>query len=55
MGGACDIHGEKRNAYSILMGKPEVDIPLRHLRVDEDNITMDFQESRWKYVDYIIT
>jgi hypothetical protein len=28
MGGACSNHGEKRNAYRILVGKPEGKRPL---------------------------
>jgi hypothetical protein len=28
MGGACSTNGEKRNAYRILVGKPEGKIPL---------------------------
>jgi hypothetical protein len=32
MGGACRMHGEKRNAYRILVGKPEGKRPLGRLR-----------------------
>jgi hypothetical protein len=28
MGGACNAHGEMRNGYNILVGKPEVKRPL---------------------------
>jgi hypothetical protein len=37
MGGACSTNGEKRNAYRILVGKPEGNIPFgrpRRRRVD---------------------
>jgi hypothetical protein len=32
MGRACSTNGEKRNAYRILVGKPEGKIPLGRLR-----------------------
>jgi hypothetical protein len=33
MDGACGTHGEKRNAYRILVGKPEGKRPLGRLDV----------------------
>jgi hypothetical protein len=33
MGKECSTHGEKRNPYRILMGKPEVKRPLEDLDV----------------------
>jgi hypothetical protein len=40
--------GEKRGAYRILMGRPEVRRPLgRPRRRWEDNIKMDLQEVGW--------
>jgi hypothetical protein len=46
--------GEKRNAYRILVGKPEGRIPLgRPRRGREDNIRMDFREIRWGGMDWI--
>jgi hypothetical protein len=37
--------GQKKNAYRILMGKPEKERPLgRHTRRWEDNIKMDLRE-----------
>jgi hypothetical protein len=44
--------GEKRNAYRILVGKPEGKRPLgrpRHRR--EDNIKMDLREIGWGGMD----
>jgi hypothetical protein len=39
MGRTCNVHGEMRNAYSILVGKPEGKKPLRiHRHRWEDNI-----------------
>jgi hypothetical protein len=46
--------GENRNAYRLLVGKPEGKRPLgrpRHWRVD--NIRMDLGEVRWGDVDWI--
>jgi hypothetical protein len=45
MGGACSTNGEKRNAYRILVGKPEGKRPLgRPRRRSVDNIKMDLRE-----------
>jgi hypothetical protein len=46
--------GEKRNAYRLLVGKPEGKRPLereRHRYVD--NISLDFGEVGWGDVDWI--
>jgi hypothetical protein len=54
MGGACSTNGEKRNAYGILVGKPEGKRPLgRPRRRCVDNIKMDLREIRWDGVDWI--
>jgi hypothetical protein len=46
--------GEKRNAYRLLMGKPEGKRPLgRPRRKWEDNIRMDLGEVGWGDVDWI--
>jgi hypothetical protein len=46
--------GEKRNAYRILVGKPEGKRPLgRPRRRWEDNIRMDVGEIRWGGMDWI--
>jgi hypothetical protein len=44
-----------RNAYSILVGKPEGKRPPgRHSRRWEDNIRMDLRETGWEYVDWML-
>jgi hypothetical protein len=46
--------GEKRNAYSLLVGKPEGKRPLgRPRRTWVDNIRMDLGEVGWGDVDWI--
>jgi hypothetical protein len=46
--------GEKRNAYRLLVGKPEGKIPLgRSKREWVDNIKMDLLEISWGGVDWI--
>jgi hypothetical protein len=48
MGRACSTHGEKRNAYRSLVGKPEGNRPLgRPRRRWEDTIKMLFRETEW--------
>jgi hypothetical protein len=44
--------GDMRNAYNILVGKPEEKRPLgRRRRKWEDNIRMDLREIGWEGVD----
>jgi hypothetical protein len=46
--------GEMRNAYSILIGKPEMKRPLgRPSRRWKDIIRIDLREVRWDGVDWI--
>jgi hypothetical protein len=46
--------GEKKNAYRILVGKPEGKRPLgRRRRRWEDNIRMDLREIGWGGMDWI--
>jgi hypothetical protein len=46
--------GEKRNAYKILVRKPEGKTPLGRRRyIWEDNIKVDFREIRWGIMDWI--
>jgi hypothetical protein len=50
----CSTNGEKRNAYRILVGKPQGKIPLgrpRHCWVD--NIKMNLREIGWGGMDLI--
>jgi hypothetical protein len=54
MGGVCSTNGEKRNAYRILVGKPEGKRPLgRPGRRWVDNIKMDLREIGWDGVDWV--
>jgi hypothetical protein len=54
MGGACSTNGEKRNAYWLLVGKPEGRRPLgRPRRRWLANITIDLLEVGWGDVDWI--
>jgi hypothetical protein len=54
MGGACSAHWEIRNAYKILVRKPEGKRPLgRPRRRCEDNIKMDLPEIGFEGVDWI--
>jgi hypothetical protein len=53
MGRACSTHKGKRNAYMILVGKPEGKRPLGRPRCRwEDNIRMDFKRG-WGGMDWI--
>jgi hypothetical protein len=46
--------GEMRNAYNILVGKPDGKKPLGRPRHRwEDNIRMDLSEIGWEVVDWI--
>jgi hypothetical protein len=54
MGGQCSTNGEKRNAYRLLVGKPEGKRPLgRPRRRWVNNIGMDLGEMGWGDVDCI--
>jgi hypothetical protein len=51
---ACSTNGEKRNAYRILVGKPEGKRPLGRPRLRwEDNIRMDLREIGGDGMDWI--
>jgi hypothetical protein len=53
MGGPCSTN-EKRNAYRLLVGKPEGKRPLGRPRCRwVDNIRMDIREVGWGDVDWI--
>jgi hypothetical protein len=52
MGGACSTNGEKRNAFRILVGKPEGKRPLRRPRHRwVDNIKIDLRKLGWNNMD----
>jgi hypothetical protein len=54
MGRPCSTNGEKRNAYRLLMGKPEGKRLLGRPRSRSvDNIRMDLGEVGWGDVDWI--
>jgi hypothetical protein len=54
MGRACSTNGKQRNAYRILVGKPEGKIPLgRPRRRWVANIKMDLREVGWDGMDWI--
>jgi hypothetical protein len=54
MGGACSTNGEKRNAYRLLVEKPEGRRPLETARRRWlDNIRMNLVEVRCGDVDWI--
>jgi hypothetical protein len=44
---------EKKNAYRILVGKPEGKRPLGRPRRRKDNIEMDLREIGWDGMDWI--
>jgi hypothetical protein len=48
------MNGEKRNAYRILVGKPEIKRPLgRPRRKWVGNIKIDLRETGWDGMDWI--
>jgi hypothetical protein len=54
MGGVCNTHGVKRNAYGILVRTPKEKILLgRGRRRCENNIKMDIKEIEWCRMDWI--
>jgi hypothetical protein len=54
MGMACSTNGETRNAYRILVGKPEGKRPQgKPKRRWMDNIKMDLREIEWDGMDWI--
>jgi hypothetical protein len=50
MGRACSTNGEKRNAYRILVGKPEGRRPRRRW---VDNINIELRGIGWDGVDWV--
>jgi hypothetical protein len=53
MGRACSTHGEKRNAYGILVEKPEGKRPLERPRRRWEGIIMDPREIGWGDIEWI--
>jgi hypothetical protein len=55
MGGKYSTDWERRNVYSILVGKLEAQRPLgRPWRTWEDNIRIDIREIGWEAVKWIL-
>jgi hypothetical protein len=53
MNRAYGTNGAKRNAYRILVGKPEGETTRKTRRGWEDNIKMDLREIGWGGMDWI--
>jgi hypothetical protein len=54
MGKACSTNGEKRNAYRILVRKPEGKRPPERSRLRwVDNMKMNLREIDWSCMDWI--
>jgi hypothetical protein len=54
MGKACSANGEKKNAYRIMVGKPEGKRPLgRPRRRWVDNIKIHLRDVVWDGTDWI--
>jgi hypothetical protein len=54
MGRACSAHWEKKNAYRILVGKPEGKRPLGgSIRRWVGSIKMDLRDIEWAGMDWI--
>jgi hypothetical protein len=52
IGRACSTNGEK-NAYRILLGKPEGKSPLGRPRRRVDNVKTDLREIGWGGMDWM--
>jgi hypothetical protein len=52
MGTAYSMHGEKTNAYRILVGKPEGNRPPYLELCSEDIIKLDLREIGWGVIDW---
>jgi hypothetical protein len=54
VGGTCNTNGEKRNVFSLLVGKPERKRPVRRPSCRRvDNTKMNLVEIGWDGVDWI--
>jgi hypothetical protein len=53
MGRACSTHGEKRNVYGILLGKPEGKRSLERQRCRWVDNIKDLREIGWGGMDWI--
>jgi hypothetical protein len=51
---ACSLHGERKNSYTVLVGKPEGKRLLERLRRTwEDGIKMNLGDTGWDRMDWI--
>jgi hypothetical protein len=53
MGRTCDMHGEGRSVYGVLVGRPIGKTPLGSSKLWEDNIKMDLREIGFDGVNWI--
>jgi hypothetical protein len=54
MGKACSTHGDNRNAYRVLVGRPEGKRPLGRPRCRwDDHVKMNLREVGWSGMDSI--
>jgi hypothetical protein len=54
LGRACSTNGKKRNAYRILVGKPQGKRPVGRPKCRlEDNIKINLREIEWDGMDWI--
>jgi hypothetical protein len=49
----CSTHGEKRNAFRILVGNPEEERQLRRHRRRWENVKLDLRETEWGGMGWI--
>jgi hypothetical protein len=53
MGGACSAYGERKGVYRLLVGKPEIKLPLERTRSRWEDNKVDLQEVECGGLDWI--